>query len=166
MDYLDKSITFILESLEGGGKIVRNPKDPGGLTKWGISSRAYPDIEIENLTLSKARKLIKNDYAKPIMFYEVSLINPRLALYFLDFSIHSGAKQATKTLQDLVSSPSDGIMGPNTLAAIRNCNHNNLPQRLLGKRLTFLSKTSVFKSFRDGFINRVLHLSNADIDSI
>lgn len=119
MDYLDKSTTFILETLEGGGKLVSNPKDPGGLTKCGISSRAYPNMDIENLSLSKAIKIIKNDYAKPIMFYEVCMISPRLAFYFLDFAIHSGPKQATKTLQELINSPSDGIMGPKTLTATR-----------------------------------------------
>lgn len=166
MDYLDKSIKYILEKFEGGGKIVNNPNDPGGLTKWGISSHAYPDVDIEKLTLSKALKIIKNDYAKPIMFYEVCMINPRLAFYFLDFSIHSGSRQATKILQEIVNSPSDGFMGPNTLASIGKSNNTNLPQKYLSKRMSFLSRTSVFSSFREGFINRILNISNADIDKI
>lgn len=165
MDYLDKSITFILKTLEGGGKLVRNPKDPGGLTKWGISSKAYPDVDIENLDLSKARKLIKNDYAKPIMFYEVCMINPRLSFYFLDFAIHSGPRQATKTLQGMLQTKADGFMGPNTIKEIKKENHSNFPQRYLAKRLVFLSKTKVFSSFQEGFINRVMHLSKVDIDS-
>ena len=101
-----------------------------------------------------------------MMFYEVCLINPLLAVYMLDFAIHSGARRAIKTLQELVKTPSDGFMGPNTLEAIKRSNHTNLPQRFLTKRLSFLSRTSVFTSFRDGFINRVMHLSSLEVSRL
>ena len=166
MDYLDKTIKHILYQYEGGGKLVNNPNDPGGLTKWGISSRAHPDLDIENLSFSGAKKVIKNTYAKPIMFYEVCLINPLLAVYMLDFSIHSGARRAIKTLQELVKTSADGFMGPNTLEAIKISNHTDLPQRFLSKRLSFLSRTSVFTSFRDGFINRIMHLSSLEVSRL
>mgnify|MGYP003149201708 FL=1 len=35
---------------EGGAKITRDPDDPGGLTKFGISKRSNPDVDIENLS--------------------------------------------------------------------------------------------------------------------
>ena len=54
-----------LMTLEGGDKLVNNPKDPGGLTKFGISKRAYPNEDIENLTLARARELFLRDYWKP-----------------------------------------------------------------------------------------------------
>ena len=31
---------------EGGDKITRDPDDPGGLTKFGISKRSHPDTLI------------------------------------------------------------------------------------------------------------------------
>jgi lysozyme family protein len=33
---------------EGG--YVNDPKDPGGETKYGVSKRAYPDIDIKSNT--------------------------------------------------------------------------------------------------------------------
>ena len=38
---------------EGG--YVNDPKDPGGETRWGISKRAYPDVDILRLTEDEAK---------------------------------------------------------------------------------------------------------------
>ena len=37
---------------EGGDKLTKDPSDPGGTTKYGISQRANPDVDIENLRWS------------------------------------------------------------------------------------------------------------------
>ena len=55
----DKAIDFVL-SMEGG--YVNDPKDPGGETKYGISKRAYPNVDIAGLTESKAKEIYKKDY--------------------------------------------------------------------------------------------------------
>lgn len=44
------------------GKLTDDPNDPGGLTKYGISHRAYPDKDIRNLTLADAEAIYKADY--------------------------------------------------------------------------------------------------------
>jgi lysozyme family protein len=45
---------------EGG--YVDDPRDPGGETKYGISKRSYPDVDIKNLTREKAAEIYKRDY--------------------------------------------------------------------------------------------------------
>ena len=45
--------------VEGG--YVNNPNDKGGETKYGISKRAYPNLDIKNLTLKKAEEIYYND---------------------------------------------------------------------------------------------------------
>jgi len=35
---------------EGGAKLTKDPDDPGGVTKYGISKRSNPDVDVENLT--------------------------------------------------------------------------------------------------------------------
>jgi hypothetical protein len=54
-----KSLAFTLK-WEGG--YVDDPRDPGGETKWGISKRAYPDLDIRNLSADRAAQLYYDDY--------------------------------------------------------------------------------------------------------
>lgn len=53
------SLQFVLKH-EGG--YVNDPADPGGETKWGISKRAYPNLDIANLTPDQASDIYARDY--------------------------------------------------------------------------------------------------------
>jgi len=55
----DKAFEFVLK-WEGG--YVNNPKDPGGETKYGISKRSYPNLDIKNLTKEQAKSIYYADY--------------------------------------------------------------------------------------------------------
>ena len=55
----DEIIDVVLEH-EGG--YVNDPTDTGGETKYGISKRAYPDEDIKELTVERAKELYKKDY--------------------------------------------------------------------------------------------------------
>ena len=59
MEKFRKSLAFTLPH-EGG--YVNNPKDPGGETKWGISKRAYPNLDIANLAHIDAANIYAKDY--------------------------------------------------------------------------------------------------------
>lgn len=48
---------------EGG--YVNDPKDPGGETKYGVSKKAYPNLDIARLTVDEAIEIYKNDYWIP-----------------------------------------------------------------------------------------------------
>lgn len=54
-----RCIEFVLAE-EGG--TVNDPHDPGGLTKYGISQRSYPDVDILRLTLDDATAIYRRDY--------------------------------------------------------------------------------------------------------
>lgn len=58
----DKSFEIVVNS-EGG--YVNDPDDPGGETKYGISKRAYPKVDIKNLTLDSAKDIYLRDYWVP-----------------------------------------------------------------------------------------------------
>jgi hypothetical protein len=55
----DKAVRFVLRA-EGG--LVEHPADPGGLTKYGISKRTYPTLDIANLTEAEAIDIYYRDY--------------------------------------------------------------------------------------------------------
>lgn len=59
MTNFDKSIAFVLK-WEGG--YVNDPKDPGGETRFGISKRSYPMVDIVRLTVDKAKEIYRQDY--------------------------------------------------------------------------------------------------------
>lgn len=59
MNNFDRAIAFVLKA-EGG--YVNDPKDPGGETKFGISKRAYPMLDIKTLKEEDAKLIYFNDY--------------------------------------------------------------------------------------------------------
>jgi lysozyme family protein len=44
------------------GGYTNDASDPGGETKWGISKKAYPDIDIKSLTKEEAFLIYERDY--------------------------------------------------------------------------------------------------------
>ena len=59
MDNFDRSIEFVLK-WEGG--YTNDTRDSGGETKYGISKRAYPMLDIKNLALEDAKLIYLKDY--------------------------------------------------------------------------------------------------------
>lgn len=55
----DKAVEFVLK-YEGG--YIYHPADPGGETNFGISKRAYPQLDIKNLTAEHAKNIYRYDY--------------------------------------------------------------------------------------------------------
>lgn len=54
-----RSLEFVLR-WEGGYSF--DSRDPGGETKWGISKRAHPDVDIRNLTPEQAASIYETEY--------------------------------------------------------------------------------------------------------
>ena len=104
---------------EGGERLVNDPDDPGGLTKWGISKRAHPDEDIANLTLDDAIRIYQDKYWKPS---KVSKLPYELQDLYFDMVVNVGQSRAVKVLQQACNHKGsklviDGRIGPNTLKA-------------------------------------------------
>jgi lysozyme family protein len=110
------AITFS-EEVEGG--LANLKGDSGGLTKYGISSKAYPGEDITNLTLDRAKFLAKRDYWFPMRLDTVNC--QALANTLFDFAIHAGVRTVTKKLQFVMAKhfgftgKIDGIAGSQTI---------------------------------------------------
>jgi lysozyme family protein len=95
---------------EGG--LADDPHDRGGLTNYGISSRAHPGLDVRNLTREQAAGIYERDYWTPL---GCEGREEPLALALLDFGVHSGVERATATLHTLEGAA--GIaLGPVDLA--------------------------------------------------
>jgi len=80
----DTSINITL-GFEGG--YVNNPNDKGGETKYGISKKAYPDLDIANLTIEQAKEIYKRDYWDRC---KCAFIPDALSMALFDFAVNSG----------------------------------------------------------------------------
>lgn len=110
--FLD-AVRWVIDELEGGSKVIT---DQGGLTRYGISQRAYPGLDIASLTRAEAEKLYLRDYWRPI---RGNALPPAIALVLFDAAVNHGARQAIKLLQAALKVQQDGIMGPETVGAAK-----------------------------------------------
>ena len=113
---------IINKVLEHEGGYVNDPKDLGGETKYGITKRFYPDVDIKNLTIEKAKEIYKRDYWDKNRIEEV----PRELWYiYFDMCVNMGRRTAVKILQRAANSSGhrlevDGGMGPVTVKGLQN----------------------------------------------
>mgnify|MGYP000868655196 CR=1 FL=1 len=68
-EHFGRCLQFVLKWETGGdlvnGGYTNDPNDPGGETKWGISKRAHPKLDIPNLTLDQAADIYEREYWQP-----------------------------------------------------------------------------------------------------
>lgn len=143
---------FILV-LEGG--LVDDPSDPGGLTKYGISLKAYKDLGrdgIKNLTISQAKEIYKRDYWNK---GKCGSLPPKLRLCYFDACVNMGVKRATIILQEVLKIEADGIFGPKTLKAIKAVTEENFNIDYLSERGVFYSHSPRFGEFGRGWLRRL-----------
>ena len=101
---------------EGG--YVNDPSDRGGETKFGISKRAYPNVDIKNLTTDEAKAIYKQDYWDKINGDDIA--DDLVAYEIFDTAVNMGVRTASKLAQMVVNSHPDGIIGSKTLKKLNS----------------------------------------------
>lgn len=104
-----------------------DPRDPGNWTggevgsgrlvgtKYGVSAKAYPYLDIQNITLEHAQQIAKNDYWDK---FQGDAMPGAVALCVFDFAYNSGDHEGVVVLQRTLDLPEDGVIGPITLRSI------------------------------------------------
>jgi lysozyme family protein len=144
--------------LQHEGGYVDDPNDPGGETKYGISKRQYPDVDVRNLTHEQAGRIYRRDYWEKIRGDE---IEPQfVAENLFDFAVNAGVPRAVRTLQRLLGVDVDGIIGPQTLRAINYSDGQKLNLRLALARIDYYNelarKRSQMRPYLIGWTKRAL----------
>lgn len=98
---------------EGG--YTNDPTDRGGETKYGISKRAHPNLDIAGLTLAQARVVYLRGYWLPC---GCDVLPHETSLAVFDLAVNAGRWAAIRDLQLALGVNADGVLGPRTLAAI------------------------------------------------
>lgn len=108
--------------LQHEGGYVNDPADPGGETKYGISKRAYPHLDIRTLTREEAIAIYRRDWWDRYRMGEIEDV--AIASKVLDVFVNVGPIQGATIVQRALHACGqrhvtvDGIIGTQTIAAI------------------------------------------------
>lgn len=132
-DNFKKAFEFVIK-WEGG--YVDDPMDSGGATKFGISSKAYPHLDVKNLTIADAE-----------------------GIYYKDFWLKAGCNNMEYPMNIVVF---DTAVNCGVSQALRLYQESTDACELLIKRIKYYADITVrnpknIRFFR-GWINRVLNL--------
>lgn len=111
---IDTVLKYEVGSLWKTGGYTNYPADPGGETKWGISKRAHPNVDIKNLTLEGAKEIYFREYWTRTGCF--SFPAP-FDLIVLDAAVHTGQMSAIRQAQRALGVKDDGINGGETQRA-------------------------------------------------
>ena len=134
----DQAVAGLLER-EGG-----ETTDQGGRTKYGISSKAHPKVDLDKLTKEEAKRIYKRDYWDANKLGDMAKKNPKLAAAALDTFVNHRYDFAKQAVNE-----SGGDV--NKLLEDRLGEYNRLAEaspKVHGKSLA-------------GWNNRLMHLSSA-----
>jgi lysozyme family protein len=112
---------------EGGYSNDHN--DAGGETKFGISKRSYPQLNIKDLTRDQTRQIYFVDFWQKGKYEKIE--DENIAMKLFDLAVHTGIPQASRLIQRALRAAGtqvveDGIIGPITLKAINEADSTDL----------------------------------------
>lgn len=100
-------MSFFLQAfaivVEEEGAYVNDPADPGGETKYGISKREYPNLDIAQLTLAQAQEIYQRDYWNAL---DCDAYPWEMALVLFDCGVNQGVS-AAKGILPTISTPAE-----------------------------------------------------------
>lgn len=131
-----------LLAVEGGNS--NHKHDKGGATRFGISQRAYPNLDIAKLTRQQAMMLYHRDYWRASGAKELADNNlPVMALLLLDAAVNHGVPLGVMMLQRVLKVKVDGIFGPQTCKAARIFHCTSIQTQFLTVRATKYTRIAV-----------------------
>lgn len=155
------AMDFLFQS-EGGTNI--DPVDRGGFTRYGISQKQYPNVNIVQLTKGQARDIYKYDYW---LVNKCDKFEKDVATVLFDTSVNCGVGSAARWLQMTLNAKGgqltvDGHIGDKTIAASKKVTDRVMIMGIVAYRLkrysSLLQKHPEQKKYIRGWIERVANL--------
>jgi lysozyme family protein len=117
--YSPEFLAAVERVLANEGGYSSSPADPGGATKFGISARAYPELDIATLTRDAAVKIYWSEWWLRFGFAQLPAA---IAAKTFDLAVNMGAANAIECLQRGLRAcglpvTEDGALGPATTLA-------------------------------------------------
>ncbi len=149
----DTIINFILE-MEGHYSV--HPDDPGGETKFGISKKAYPKLDIKTITLEHAKGIYYSDYWLTSL---APAMPGKLRLVYMDAAVNQGIFKTDTMLKDILGTKMEGKIGPDTLRKAHSFNEKGLVVEFLRARSEHYRKLKNWDVFGRGWMNRLFKVA-------
>jgi len=138
-----------LELNEGGYTV-----DDGGPTMYGITEAVARrwgfQGDMHDLTLEQAQAIAKSEYWD---VYQCDQFDARVAFQVFDAAYNGG--HAVNWLQRATGVVIDGVLGEQTIGAIRSLDPLKLILRFDSYRISFLAMLTVWPSYGKGWMNRI-----------
>lgn len=157
----------LIVGIEGG--FSKDPRDRGNWTggkvnvgklrgtKYGVSAAAYPELDIENLTLDDACALYFVDYWRPLRADDMP---PPIAFIAFDGAINAGVSASAKFLQRALRVNDDGKIGAQTLGALKTVRDlKPLIAEMLAQRNLHNTNAPTFPTHGLGWSRRLFTIS-------
>ena len=129
---------IIEKVLQHEGGYVNDKDDLGGETKYGITKRFYPHLDIKNLTREQAKDIYYKDYWIPS---KASKLPEDLRYAYFDCVVNTGQYRAVRILQQACNNKNtftikeDGKIGAATISACKKLESD----RFVSYRILFYS---------------------------
>ncbi len=181
MKPFDEAFLWVVH-VEGG--FVNHPDDPGGATNRGVSLRAVKmrdkdkdgvldfdldgdgdvdEFDIRRVTEEDARRLYKEDYwslsgAGRQFNLSCDSLPRRWGIVVFDAAVLQGPRTAVAMMQGAVGTRPDGILGPQTLVAVRRFPEADGLAKFAVNRLERFLKHPKKDTFFKGWAWRIIRL--------
>ena len=148
---------------EGGAAITNDPNDPGGLTRYGISKRSFPNLDIANLTLPQAKELYRRYYWD---MCECDNLPNWARLIVFDCAVNQGVTRAIIFIQRVVMVPADGILGEQTMLALKQVSPDEFIGSYAKHRFKAYKANPNWRHYGGGWSDRLLDMVCLSFSSV
>lgn len=154
-DQFSRAVEIVLSK---EGVLSDDPRDNGGLTKYGISQKAYPALDIRALTRDAAIDLYRRDYWQPVRGDDLAWA---FALPLFDCAVNQGVGRAIRMFQAALNVTADGSFGPATLKAAqsRQTDPTDTLARFMAERALAYAQHADFSTFGRGWMRRAFSIT-------
>jgi lysozyme family protein len=163
--YSGEFLSAVARLLADEGGYSANPADPGGPTRFGISARAYPTVDIASLTRDEAIAIYWREWWQR---YGFARLPAAIASKTFDLAVNIGAAHAIQCLQRAlracgIAIADDGVLGPATERAAARADAAALLAALRSEAAGYYRVTAVLargrragadQEFLKGWLNR------------
>lgn len=154
--------------LEAEGGLVNNPKDPGGITNYGISLRFAGSVhfDLNNDGRTNSADIIGLSEQDAVALYrkhfwdllDLDQFPPAIAFVVFDAAVNQGPSAAIRDLQMALNVSADGKFGPKSFEALRKANKEKLLSEVLAFRALRYARTRNFATFGVGWMRRLMKI--------